>query len=564
MEHPNAMHVGQNYNYESQFYAKMWCMKINAEWDTMLIHHILFNYLPKDLAFLASCYCEHYTYWKGERLGSEDHPETRWEYNIKDICYTLEVFYIILDMLEAEGGKLYELAKFQQKRIAPIALKTMSRGVNVNKEEKDRLYNFFSSLMGDMVDKVNTILGLEFNQNSTPQKKKLFTEFFGMELKTKKGGGETCDAKAMLAYIYEYPLYRPFLTLLLEYASLKVFTNNFLGMKLDEDGRARTSYDISGTSTGRWASRKNVWGNGGNFQNIPSKGKIKLKYAVEVMEELEESDESSIYDELEVEGSIILPNIKEVFIPDEGMEIADADLSGADIQIVAADSECKWLLDYFANPKGKVYKYIAGDFFQREITEDEYKLYKGIFHGTNYLMGIDKLAITAGISYELAKDLQDFYFRLNPEIKLWHDRIKKTIAKQGYIENIFGRRGWFLDRNDPMLMNKAAAFIPQGGIADVINHAADRIEVRSSVIEILMQTHDSLTVQYPISSTIESRKILKTSMEVEIPYNPILIIPSDFKVSLVSYGDCAEVEKQEIIVDKRNYKMLETKQLERL
>ena len=57
------------------------------------------------------------------------------------------------------------------------------------------------------------------------------------------------------------------------------------------------------------------------------------------------------------EGKVLLPNIKKLFLPDfdsEGntKELADIDLSGADIQVVAADAECKWLLDYFENPKG--------------------------------------------------------------------------------------------------------------------------------------------------------------------------------------------------------------------
>jgi len=494
MYHPNCKHIGQNYAYECQFYYKMWGMNINPAEDTMVLHHILYNYLPKDLAFLASLYCEHYVFWKDDQ--TSDVAETRWEYNCKDIMYTLEILDVLSQVLSAHFTKLQELYRFQVDKLQRAVLKPMYRGINMDVPEKEKLFHFFSDMMTDIEKKIEDILGFTFNQNSTPQKKQVFSDFLGITLKTKKNGNETCDSRAMLDYIYEYPLYKPFLTLLLEYQSLKVFTRTFLAMKLDDDSRVRTSYGIAGTSTGRLSSKKNVFGNGANLQNLPSKGKVDLRYAVEALDESE--DDQLILDDLSVEGNLTLPNIKKIFLPDIGMELSDFDLSGADIQIVAWDSECKWLMDFFANPKGKVYKYIASDFFQREITDKEYKLYKGIFHGLNYLMGLDKLAVTAGISYTLAKQLMDFYFHLNPEIRLWHERINRDINQKGYITNIFGRRGWFLNKNDATLMNKAAAFTPQSSISDIINRAMVNIDERHPEVHLLLNVHDSTVCQYPI------------------------------------------------------------------
>ena len=857
MIHPNCLHIGQNYSYECQYYFKLWGIDIKPKHDTMVLFHILYNYLPKDLAFLASLYCEHYIYWKDESHATETNPETRWEYNCKDITYTLEILQVLMEIMEGEDEKLQELYKFQIEQLMPQMLKPMYRGVRVDRERKEELFTFFSTMMQDITAKINDVLGFEFNQNSTPQKKQLFSDLLGITLKKKKDGNETCDSKAMLDYIHEYPLYRPFLTLLLEYQSLKVFTNNFLGMKLDDDGRARTSYNISGTATGRLASKKNVFGGGGNFQNIPEKGKINLVYAIQAMEDdLDAVEDNDIYSELEVEGSIILPNVKKIFMPDAGKEICDADLSGADIMIVAADCECKWLLDFFANPKGKVYKYIASDFFQREITDGEYRTYKGIFHGcvtgdhqvltrdgwididkydeatelavwnpndfsvffevpksfnrdfveadedlymikgdsfdflgtqdhkfpyrlssgkiakstaallnktaaipyvgnyidgesditpdyarlisafqadgtiswikdgscsvkwhfrrerkitrlkelltkcsipyqesiydnsfgttdtlisvnlgyfkpeykqtgaylldfniealeawllegiqwdghirkangvrqsisttsketaewfntiahicgygskllsrerdetrktiyevsinnrkfyntntgirglvkhngtkvycpqtstgyfmcrrnghvyvsgnTNYGMGTDKLAVTAGISFDLAKQLQEFYFSLNPEVKEWQNRIKLDISRKGYITNIFGRRGWFLNRNDATLYNKAFAFIPQSSIADVVNRGLVNIsENYGHEVDVLMQVHDSIVTQYPVEKAEYYRARIKEAMEIDIPYKNTLIIPADFKVSTSSYGDTMKIK----------------------
>jgi DNA polymerase I-like protein with 3'-5' exonuclease and polymerase domains len=252
-------------------------------------------------------------------------------------------------------------------------------------------------------------------------------------------------------------------------------------------------------------------------------------------------NQSSDYITYTADGKILLPNVKKIFVPDVGYEICDVDLSGADIQVVAADSECKWLLDFFSKPQNKkVYAYIASEFFQRDISDksDEYKMYKGVFHGTNYIMGIEKLAKMAGISYTLAKNLQDFYFSLNPEIRVWHKRLEADVKKTGFVRNKFGRRmQFFLTKDNPTVMNEVAAAIPQSTIADVINHAW--VEIRRNIedINVLMQTHDSLTMQYPITVAVERRSQILEHMLVPIPYDPILYIGSDIKVSEISYGD---------------------------
>jgi len=843
--HKNCLHVGQHYNYDTSFYNKLWCLDIHAKYDSMIMHHILYNYLPKDLAFLSSMYCDNYTYWKGEVDATKETPEIRWRYNAKDITYTLEVVNVLRELMANEDQELQDLYTFQQEELSPVLDSMMWRGVKINVPRKKELYTFFSKMLEEIKVTINDCIGEDFNINSTKQKQKIFKDLLNIELVKKRGGAETCDAAAMLVYLENYPLYRPFLQLLLEFSSLKIFTNNFLGMKLDEDDRARCQYKIAGTTTGRLASVKNVWGNGTNLMNIPSKGKMDLTQSLSLAD-----SESEVFKEFEVEGVIKLPNVKKIFIPDVGMEICDVDLSGADIQIVAADSQCKWLIDYFDNPLGcgKVYAHIAGEFLQREISPSsrEYKTYKAVFHGcvtgdhevltpdgwvrvddfdeattelavwdkdtksihfevpsymtrdfidssedlytiegssfsflgtqdhrfpymkssgeisreaaislnktaripysgnfvggdvhypteyiqlltalhadgcvkytdkqnittiawrftkerkitrltnllsclkqdyilntygkvtnievkglfapedkylswdilslsieniktyveelqywdghvrtsngvrtsvstidkqaseimqtlihltggaskiltyereetrqtlyevsknnreyyrvetgnrklvkhtgtrvfcpttstgyfmfrhkghiavssnSNYGMGINRLAQMSGLPVDRAKQLQDYYFFLCPEVKAWQANIVKAISNRGYITNIFGRRGWYLNKNDLMLTNKALSFIPQSTIADLVNRAMVGLSKNYSDVEILLQVHDSLVVQYPKEKALYYRPIVKAAMEIKIPYDPILIIPSDIQTSVLSYGD---------------------------
>lgn len=486
--------------------------------------------------------------------GCTEEDLVRWLYNCRDINYTYEVTENLLDVMGQQDQKLQDLYARRMSRTSKHLLQIMNRGVRVDKAQKEELYQFFSSMMEDIKKSINDILGFEFNLNSTPQKKKLFKDFFGMKLKIKRGKGtETCDSAAMWEYVEEYPEYKPLFMLMLEYNAIKVITTNFLGMKLDDDGRARTSYKMAGTATGRLASSKNPRGKGGNLQNIPEKGKLDLKYSLHVVEETvagrddtpSENDSDLLYHDLVVEGSILLPNVKKIYLPDEGMELADADYSGADAMIVAWESECKWLIDFFLNRSEKLYAYIASEHLQREITSasPEYKPYKAVCHGSNYGLGVDKLASMLGISRDYAQQLQDFYFNLCPEIRLWQERIRNEINTRGYISNIFGRRGWFLNKNDATLYNKAYAFIPQSSIADLVTEAMDNIMDNYSHIQVLLQVHDSLVFQYPIVRAAECRKQILDGMVIELPYPTPLRIPADMKVSTKSYGDTVKVRE---------------------
>jgi DNA polymerase I-like protein with 3'-5' exonuclease and polymerase domains len=264
----------------------------------------------------------------------------------------------------------------------------------------------------------------------------------------------------------------------------------------------------------------------------------------------------SKYVTLSPEGKILLPNIKRLVLPDEGYEIADVDLSGADIQVVAADAQCKWLLDYFANPLGcgKVYAYIASLYLQREVDPkgDEYKIFKANYHSSNYGVGFKKIMSMTGLSEKQSKGIIDHYFGLCPEILKWQERQVHDVKTKGYTRNAFGRRMEFwITKNNPTVLNEIYASIPQSTIGDVINRAWVKIrkelyyERENKAIDgvhILMQTHDSLTLQYPYEIAEMCRKRIPELTVVPIPYNPPLLIGADIKVSRVSYGDTIKIK----------------------
>lgn len=64
LTHPNCRNTLQNGSYDAAFIYKFWLIELPIAFDTMIAHHVLYNSMQKDLAFLASVYCENFKYWK--------------------------------------------------------------------------------------------------------------------------------------------------------------------------------------------------------------------------------------------------------------------------------------------------------------------------------------------------------------------------------------------------------------------------------------------------------------------------------------------------------------------
>jgi hypothetical protein len=72
---------------------------------------------------------------------------------------------------------------------------------------------------------------------------------------------------------------------------LKIFVTNFLGARVDSDGKMRCSVNLDATKTYRCSMSKNLDGGGVNMQTIPEKGKIDIEYALAILGEEDEVED---------------------------------------------------------------------------------------------------------------------------------------------------------------------------------------------------------------------------------------------------------------------------------
>lgn len=472
-----------------------------------------------------------------------EQDKVRWEYNGMDVMYTFQIAEVLHRKVAIESDRLKDFYNFQLNEISPALIDVMNTGVRIDIEKKDVLKEQLTKLLIDVEKKLEYLLDEPFNPRSGTQIKAVLKDLCNIKpIINKKTKAETFASIAMFSYREDYPEYRALIDLILEYRSISVFLKTFVSAEVDEDNRMRTNYNCAGTKTYRLSSRKNAFGKGANLANIPSKGKIDLKYSLASVDELDntEDDEDSFVTG-DYEGITELPNCKEFFIPDEGYNFFNVDYSGADAMIVAWDSNCQWLKNFFLYEDMKLYVYIGSHYLQREITtkDKEYKVYKQFIHGTNYGMMEAKAAANANMPLLEAKKLRQWYFKLCPEIPDWHRRIESNVKTKGYIENIFGARGWFLNKESPTILNQAYAWIPQSTIGILVNKGLVNIHTKEKDIKVLLQVHDALAGQYKKSlGDKEAEDRICKHMSVELPYKDKLIIPVDFSFSEYSYGAC--------------------------
>lgn len=274
LTHPNICIIGQNFSYDTQFFARFWGAFPKQVFDTMTAQHTLYPGIPKSLDFLSSMYCKFHLYWKDELKDYKNYPKdenTFWSYNCKDCVITWEAAQTLRRLLREEG--LSEVGEFQQELFYPVT-RMMIRGVRIDQGKKNAMALDLMDAIAERHQALEDILGFPLNPNSPKQMKKFFYEEMGqkpVKIRDKFGFKVSTNSEALAKIADREPILSPIVQLIEEIRSLKIFLSNFANAPLDADGRIRCSYNTSGTETFRFSSSKSVFGTGANLQTI-SKG----------------------------------------------------------------------------------------------------------------------------------------------------------------------------------------------------------------------------------------------------------------------------------------------------
>lgn len=247
-----------------------------------------------------------------------------------------------------------------------------------------------------------------------------------------------------------------------------------------------------------------------------------------------------------VAESINLPNVRKMFLPDEGYTIIDADLEKADAQIVAwesSDEDLKQVFREGLNLHEENAKMVFGNSgFEKssDPTSNYHKAKQGV-HAINYGVRSRTLSSTLGITVYEAELFIKRWFSAHPRILGWHERIKRELQQHRKVSNKFGFERYYFDRIQSVF-TEALGWIPQSSVAIVTNMGLVNIDKNLPSAQLLIQVHDSLVLQVPTNQTPAIYQTILDNMLIPIPYDDPLTIPVNLSVSTKSWGDVEPVE----------------------
>jgi DNA polymerase I len=440
--------------------------------------------------------------------------ERDWVYNGLDCCITAEVLEKLLPQLDYHTSATYD---FSRKLQGP-ALEMRLRGVKIDKFRKGEVIEEYYRKI-DLLERNLEKLALEgvgmdhFNWRSNDDLKELFYDRLAIPA-IKRQGRVTVNRDA-LERLESYLIAKPIVTHIKAMRDLgkKI---SMLKTEIDPDGRMRTSYNIGGTTTGRFSSSFSEFGTGTNLQNI------------------EES-------------------LRSVFVSDQGMKMAYCDTQQGESRVVGAiewnlfqddkyltaceSGDLHTTVSMLCEPK----KFPWTNDLQknRELAEQPYyrhydlrKLCKSIGHGTNYKGGPKTLNYQYKVPIPAIEDFQSKYFKAFPAHQRWHQHVEYTLRSTGHLVSLMGRKRWFFGRrDDDATLREAIAYDPQGSLSDILNNGLLNVW-RHRDAELLMQIHDAILIQYPED---EEDEIIPKVMEqlkypIQLKHNREFLIPYDCKV----------------------------------
>jgi DNA polymerase-1 len=282
-----------------------------------------------------------------------------------------------------------------------------------------------------------------------------------------------------------------------------------LKTEIDHDGRMRTSYNIAGTTTGRFSSSLSEFGTGGNLQNI--------------------------------EGYL-----RSIFIADPGMKLANFDAEQGESRVVGA---IEWNLfgdsTYLdACESGDLHTTVARicwpelgwtgnlDVDQAIAERPYYRHYsrrfmcKKLGHGANYGGRAQTLSAETKTELSVVEEFCRNYHSAFPAHRLWHHWVENQLAKSGKLTSLTGRlRHFFGRRDDHKVIREAIAYDAQGSLVDIVNQGMLNVW-RSQCCQLLLQGHDSIIVQYPQEEEDEIIPKILSLLRIPIQLNQrTLMIP---------------------------------------
>ena len=361
-------------------------------------------------------------------------------------------------------------------------------GIKVNAEFMEEFGTDLKDKIVVLEEKICDMAGKKFNINSPAQLGVVLFEDLKLPNGKKTKRGYSTSAEVLEKIRGDHPI----VDAVLEYRNLTKLNSTYVeGMKplIGNDGKIRAHFQQTVTTTGRISCTEP------NLQNIPIRQALGR-------------------------------NLRKVFTADDENHILiGADYSQIELRVLAHLSGDEELIAAF-NRGDDIHKLTASRVLGipfDDVSLEERSRAKAVNFGVIYGMSGFGLSEELKISRKEAENYINEYFLKHKKVKEYMDGQIESCKKNGYSETILGRKRPIHEINASAYMvrqlgERLAMNTPiQGSAADIIKVAMikvyNRLKEEYPDTKLLLQVHDELILQAPITAKDTIKNVLVESME---------------------------------------------------
>ncbi len=497
--------IAQNLKFDLQI-LKRHGLKLSPPWiDTMLLsygldpsgRHGLDHLVERHLGYKMLSYEE--VTGKGAKQISfaQVRLDVAARYSAEDAWATFKLESVLQEKVQTAG--LNGVVENIDLPTVPVLAEMELEGVKIDRPYLKALEREFEGELLDLDQKVRSYSNQPgLNLNSPKQLSVFLFDELKLPPQGKTKTGFSTDAEVLTRLAGQHPA----VALLLEHRELAKLQGTYVKplqvLASSKDDRVRTTFHLTGTSTGRLSSSDP------NLQNIPARSRRGLQ-------------------------------IRSAFIATEGYHLISADYSQIELRILAHLSGDEALCRSFREGED-VHRRTAAEIYSIQagaVSDEQRSVAKAINFGLMYGKTAFGLSEELGISRTEAKQTIERYFERYAGVKRYLNSVVEKAKVEGFVTTAFGRRRSIpeLKSSNPGLRangERMAMNMPiQGSAADLIKIAMVRVDRQLKKnfphARLLLQVHDELILEAPIAQSDSVMGMVQGELEAAAEFQVPLV-----------------------------------------
>jgi len=495
LENPRAEKIGQNLKYDMLILRGNGVNLRGALFDTMVAAWLIdSSRTAYGIDLLARDYLNYRKIPTSDLIGKGKKQITMDQVPVKRVseyaCEDADIAWRLSRALEPMLGKedLQSLFRGVEMPLVSVLAEMEYNGVALDRDFLAQMSREIGAQIDALAGRICKEAGEEFNIASTQQLAAVLQKR-GLRLVKKTKTGFSTDAESLEILAKETKDLLP--AQILEYRQLTKLKSTYIdalpAMINGETGRVHTSFNQTGTATGRLSSSDP------NLQNIPVRTELGAK-------------------------------IRRAFVagsPD--WVLLTADYSQIELRMLAHLSRDESLTRAFEEGRD-IHRAVAAQVYgvkPDEVTPEMRRQAKAVNFGIIYGQSAFGLAREIGISVPEAKKFIDAYFARYGKVRSFLDGVIRGAESDGFVRTILNRKRTIPEITSQSPVHRSAAHrtamntVIQGSAADLIKVAMNGIHEKiagSDEIKMVLQIHDELVFEVLAGKAEKYRELVEREM----------------------------------------------------